>query len=161
LNLEVNNKVGEVIKKSNLYFHLQKLEEAGLVKMVDQIPTGKKYITYYGRTAKAFLPHMVGEKSKMYEELLQEKLPLLIEKISPEVDLNEINDTLAKSIIPYFMDHSSINAAGEWLQTHQSKIIELDIDVRRIIDILKSISAFNPKTIEAMQKLMKLLKFEL
>ncbi|MHA2253782.1 MAG: helix-turn-helix domain-containing protein, partial [Candidatus Kariarchaeaceae archaeon] len=123
LNKLVNERVGEQVKKSNLYFHLQKLEEAGLVKEIDKIPTGKRYIHYYGRTAKAYLPVHSKEK-KMYGEFYA-KLPELIQKIQPHVSEEEIIEVV-DSIEE--INHKKYPSAplGQWLEAYQKHIIDLD-----------------------------------
>jgi DNA-binding transcriptional ArsR family regulator len=159
LNKRVNERIGEQVKKSNLYFHLQKLEEAGLVKEIDKIPTGKRYIHYYGRTAKAFLPSGHSETKEMYEILLHEKLPQLIQKIQPQVSDEDISEVV-ETLDGLFFDKYPKAPLGKWLEAYQKHIIDLDIDIRRFIDLVGKISKYNPDTILRIQKLLKLLNFE-
>ncbi|MHA2089783.1 MAG: winged helix-turn-helix domain-containing protein, partial [Candidatus Kariarchaeaceae archaeon] len=159
LNESVNERIGDNVKKSNLYFHLQKLEEVGLVKEIDKIPTGKRYIHYYGRTAKAYLVPGSSEKNEKYQELLLVKFPQLIQKIQPNASEKEIGEVV-EAVNEIFLGKYPNTVLGQWLEAYQKHIIDLDIDIRRFIDLVIMISKYDVNTIHNIQKFVKLLKFD-
>ncbi|MHA2232333.1 MAG: hypothetical protein ACXAB4_07565, partial [Candidatus Hodarchaeales archaeon] len=60
------------ISKTNLYFHLDKLEKAGFIKEIAKILEGRHKVAYYGRTSRIFYLEDSIKALNYYRELLNE-----------------------------------------------------------------------------------------
>lgn len=158
---EINKRLDQPTKKSNLYFHLEKLEDAGLIKVVDQIPQGKRYTTYYGRTAKAFVPSDKEDqdREKLGHLLEDDILVGLLDKISDK-PVDEIEQTVDHVFGLYFQKCPD-EKLSQWLDKYQEIALLLDLDVRSLYNLFDLVSKYDIETIKAFQKFAELLDFPL
>ena len=147
--------MGQPIKKANLYFHLQKLEDAGFVKNVASISRGKRTTTFYGRTAKAYSPKY--EKKSMSDFHKTDELKQFIHVLNPEIDSQEVEDVIASidSFNYYYHDQFE-----KWLERDPDIIQGLDIDIVELSNFMDVISRYSPNVFSGIAKLAKLLGVE-
>lgn len=144
------------INSSNLYFHLQKLEEANLVTVVGQIPTGKRLTTYYGRTAKSFVPRYTEkEKGHLCKELANEALIPYTQQINPDVAADEIEKIIKQA---NKINESNLQGYKEWIRENERSFRDIDLDFRRLLHLYNLLNNMDKDTFEALQKLSELLK---
>ncbi|OLS29339.1 MAG: hypothetical protein HeimC2_00640 [Candidatus Heimdallarchaeota archaeon LC_2] len=144
----------EVLKKSNLYFHLQKLEKANFVKEVGFIKYGKRHITYYGTTAKLFSP-MIFTNLPSYNILEEPDLIELIKRINPNYRIKEIQVIIndLKSLNKY-----RIELFQMWTQMFDDALSDLEFDYSELSKLLMLTIRYTPEIIETISKLAQLLK---
>lgn len=144
----------EVLKKSNLYFHLQKLEEAKFIKEIGFVKYGKKHITYYGTTAKLFSP-MIFADLPTYNILDELDLVELIKRMNPKYKINEIQIIIngLKSLNEY-----RIELFQMWTQMFDETLSNLQFDYAELSKLLMLTIRYTPERIESITKIAQLLK---
>ena len=155
---EINKNLEYPVKKSNLYFHLQKLEELEFIQVVDYIPYGKREIAYYGRTARVFVTAKYEDKENPV--LHNENIPILIKlikTISPDVTGEQINDSLNKVSGIYKYDHNSLT---EWMRENEDILGASDIDFRDLHQLMSIIQRYNTTTSQGLKEIANMLKFK-
>ncbi|NPD89501.1 MAG: helix-turn-helix transcriptional regulator [Asgard group archaeon] len=73
----------------NLYFHIQKLEEAGLIKPVAILREGRHNVTYYGRTARIMFFNVEYEEYEQVKNAFT-AMEKLAPKINPKIKTEDI-----------------------------------------------------------------------
>lgn len=162
---EINDLLAEKyevkIKKSNLYFHLSALEECGCIRVVEQIPTGKRFTTYYGRTAKVFYPKGqsddLEEKVNSMSPLRQPEVRELIIKMNPDVDVKEIeaNIKIADGINQY-----DPGLFKKWVNAFSEHTEGLDINFVQFHGFLSILNRYDLKTVKGLIKIAEYLGFD-
>lgn len=155
---ETPNKYGlEEIKRSNLYYHINALEERGFITEVGLIPKKNRLISYYGRTARVFLLDYGQEHQP--ELLSDENLPKLVASINPELSGKEIDSIIEGLALMYRkVDTEPIT---KWIEDHERQLRQSDVDIRHLHNIFHKILAFDSATIEAMRKFASAMNLEL
>lgn len=136
----VQNNHNEETKLTNIYFHLQKLQEKGMVKEVTQIGTGKRPKTYYGRTAKIYL----NTDDTGYDLENDEYFPKLFEiikTINPSLSESEIKNVFVE--YNHFKWDEEERILNEWFSKHRDVLEKVDIDSARLYKFLAMILDFN------------------
>ncbi len=151
---EINKELEHKIKKSNLYFHLQKLEEFGFIKVVDALPYGKREIAYYGRTARVFVPK-AGKKQKE-SPLLDDNIPALIKTFNPEVIEEHIKSTLDKLSGIHKYDNP---ARVDWMRDNEDNLRASEIDFRELHGFLSILQRYNDTVCQAIKEISEMLNF--
>lgn len=144
------------ITPQNIYFHLSKLEEAGIITRVASIKAGRHSTHYFGRTARLFVnvgspsekEYLNDEKIGKINDLLKRINPDIPEEI-PQVVFNELKESTDESR----------ERIKEWMAEYEKLIIDLNIDFRDIYEILFLIDRFDKTTIEITRKIAKLFKY--
>ncbi len=140
------------IKKTALYYHRDYLLDSGLIKEVATFLEGKRHVTYYGRTAKAFI---VSEDEREYFHNPDEfrKTILQFNPKYNEKALDILMDTLASKM--KVINHKT----KVWLQTFQSDINKLDSDVFELTNLVHDVYAYTDQSITKLfAEIGKLLK---
>ncbi|MHA2250575.1 MAG: hypothetical protein ACXAD7_09435 [Candidatus Kariarchaeaceae archaeon] len=161
IKLLVEDELGFEIQKSNLYFHLQKLEESGLIKVVDVIKIvdkqskRKKPYSFYGRTAKMFL--LGGPREKKELALLKHDGFIdLILKLNPEINADTVKNiltqvaTISENDFSYFIS---------WMNQYEKELDETNVDFREIFGLVNMLKFHDSAIFDAIVKLANLLKF--
>ncbi|MDH5401322.1 MAG: hypothetical protein OEY49_02425 [Candidatus Heimdallarchaeota archaeon] len=151
----ITDKNNKQIKKANLYFHLQRLENDGFIKVVEQIPQGKRFTSYYGRTARAFTANeKIGEK---YPKDFLVELRSLIIKIDTE---GELKATTLENLFNKFekLDTSVHHHIVEkWISTNEKEIRSINVDMRKLYDFLTFLLFYNEDVFEIYKEFRELL----
>ncbi|MHA2251293.1 MAG: hypothetical protein ACXAD7_13100 [Candidatus Kariarchaeaceae archaeon] len=152
---EVEKRLEEPVKKANLYFHLDKLETRGFIKVVETIASGKRNTTYYGRTAKVFSPKYTGNNQFVLHK--SEAFVEIIQRLNPDIDKKEILNTV--SMIDGFNNYDT-EAYVAWLEKEEEHLRGLDIDFVELSSAFSLFRRYSPTVIEGLAKLADLLNLE-
>lgn len=150
----------EPVKRTNLYFHLEKLEENGVIKVVVTTRTGKRTTTFYGRVAKAILPvHNVSHETYVDPKQVLMDSPdftKLLSTLSPDVQESAIKEAivLAKRMFNYNYQ----TQMTDWYQANGDALQGLDFDIRKLIDLFSILFRYDHKTVSGLVRLAELLK---
>ncbi|MHA2503694.1 MAG: hypothetical protein ACXAE3_12585, partial [Candidatus Kariarchaeaceae archaeon] len=153
----------------NVYFHLQKLEDTGLVRIVDSLPSGRRFTAYYGRTARVF---MLEDDMTMpiTETILDspgnhyflEKLPEFISLISG------VSLDTAKEVVHQAMDANShfmtsekeyTKQYEEWTTRFEDQIRQTDLDLIKNYFLYIKLIDYQRQVSESFHKLKELMQF--
>ncbi len=161
IKLLVEEKLNYEIQKSNLYFHLQKLEDSGLIKVVDVIKIvdkqsrRKKPYSFYGRTAKMFL--LGGPREKNELAIFKEKSFMdFILKLNPEIKKDSVKDVLNRVAI---IRENDFHFFISWMNLYETELDETGADFRDIFGLVNMLKFHDPAIFDAITKLANLLKF--
>ena len=154
INIQIGLLGSEVLKKSNLYFHLQKLEKAGLIKEIGFVKYGKRHVTYYGTTAKLFSP-MIFADLPSYTILDEPDLVELIKRMNPNYKIKEIETIIndLKSLNEY-----RIELFQMWTQMFDDALTGLEFDYSELSKLQMLTIRYTPGKIDNIVKLAQLLK---
>ncbi len=129
----LNKKLTEPVKITKIYFHLDKLEEANLIKKIITRLEGKNYVSYYGRTSKIIILRDQDELENK-EKTFQRDLSNLLKTINPKINTKKITK-LTKKI---FARHRELfEQETNWLEKNHDIIANLGIDFRELLMFFK------------------------
>jgi hypothetical protein len=145
-----------VMSITNLYFHLDVLEEIGLIKVAATLqkgPHGRNKVKYFGRVARNLF---VGSEkislesyTKRFEEF--EKLANFLELHLPE-GYSNLPQKLLETKQHYY------RVLGTWLVEYEDLIVKEKLDIGALYDFLKMINEINPKYNELFNEVFTLLQ---
>lgn len=135
------------LKLTALYYHLKKLEDDGLIIEVHKILRGKKYVRYYGRTAKLFIADSEGKSYKNKDKLIE-----LFNYFGADQDHVEqlINDFQNKK-------EARFNMGVEWIREHEDAINFVGIDVLTLLKIIETILPWTEEEVSLSRQLCGIL----
>lgn len=148
---------GDHFKLTNLYFHIEKLVQAGLLQEVANIKDGRRTVTYFGRTAKIFLflQNEPREPTDLWEALFP-----IIPKLNPTVTEDEVT-RLKKRVFrrnPEVMEEKII----AWFEKNNEVLAGQDIDFAQLYNLLARILLYDheyQEDINLMAKILDLPRF--
>jgi len=154
---KVNEQLTDSIKLSNVYFHLQKLQDAGFVETVATLREGKHDVTYFGRTAKIFLfgePQITDleDTSSPWIKSLTNLLTYLSPKINTETATTLIQEYMQASI-------ASHNATVTWIEKHEDLITQFNIDLQSLFRFFEAIGSSDAEIVKLRAKLAESLDY--
>lgn len=129
----------EDFKLTNVYFHLQKLQEKNFIKEVTQIGTGKRPKTFYGRTAKIFVNSDSMEEDLENDPFYQ-KLFQIIHKLNPSISESKIKEPFNK--INNLKWDKQAKTLESWFNKNKDILDEIDIDYTRLFLYLNYVLDF-------------------
>lgn len=129
---KIREKLESEVKLSNVYFHLEKLEKANLIREVVKKLEGKHNITYYGRTSK-FIICRKSEDSEPHELKFLNSVYKLTETMKIDIDKQKLNKIAEK--IQSRTDEL-YQMEKEWIKNNHETLFELDIDVLVLFDFM-------------------------
>jgi Fe2+ or Zn2+ uptake regulation protein len=144
------------LSKTGMYFHLNTLEEVGLIKVVARILQKRHKVAYYGRVAHHLFIRESETRSNRYAKLLSELRKLLLKKY-PNEHL-PTGRTLAKEYESQKRRREEI--LGKWLIDNEDTINELNLEFNVIFDALKLIDSCNPGYQDIFREILKLVKMD-
>lgn len=157
---EINPKIDEIlglkVKRANLYFHLQILEELDVVQIVGTITHNKKITSYYGRTAKAFI--LSGKKDKKELDLLRnDDFLLLLKNLNPKIPENEIKaviDNLLK------IGDNETTQILSWVDKYGTILQNSNVNFIELFQLITFLKIHIPDIRNAVNQLSELLLLE-
>ncbi len=153
----VSKRLERRVKLSNIYFHLNRLEEFGFIKEIVTIKGKKHDIAYYGRTAQLF--HFGGSDSKEKSEEDQKFQEVMI------AVLEAFNPTLEKMQITSLIDKLTVNleahrlARNTWFSENSQLLNSLEYDILYVDKFLKLLQMSSSENYQIAQELRQLLNF--
>lgn len=144
--------LGKEIRKNTFYYHLGELEKADLVKKVCEIKQGKRWVTYYVRTAQLFLAVSDGNGKPIQEKLqILHKIILDTRLDVSEAELAILSDKLAEKSSLVFEKQK------DWVMQHRKKFDELEVNIWELFQIFAYFQYSDPELAEIVQQYQKLL----
>ncbi|MFX0061543.1 MAG: hypothetical protein ACFFC7_05095 [Candidatus Hermodarchaeota archaeon] len=154
-----NQELERKVKLPNIYFHLDKLQETGLIQQVVTLFDGRYEIRYFGRTAKFFLYLTPDAKE---DRLNENTLPIfnslyeLTRSINPNVQKQELT-LLFKQ---YLMNRrNQTEKIIEWIKKHENLLVEFNIDIADLYNFLKTLLS-DQQTFQTHQKISQLINLD-
>ena len=148
---------GIKISQHSLYFHLNKLEEIGYIRVVARLREGRHNVAYYGRTSRTLLRRDPEESLEKYENWLQEMGKLLKAK-RPEFDMNQLKG-LAEEYLGIV--RSRDRALGEWMASNEELIYEAGLDPYSLFKFIQAMDVTDPEYLRFIRKVRGLFELEL
>ncbi|UCE12364.1 MAG: winged helix-turn-helix transcriptional regulator [Candidatus Heimdallarchaeota archaeon] len=148
----IGKRVSIKIKISNVYFHLNKLKDKGLIEIVESIKEGRQITHYFGRTARLFL--WIGDLDDVKEKF--KPFHFLLEQFNPDLESDAIQELFSSVMRTQSETHDRVK---RWMEKHEDMIMRSNIDTRDLYVFLKSIDNCNRTTIEFYKKITDLLNF--
>jgi hypothetical protein len=75
---------------SNFHFHINNLVEEGYIQEITRILEDRHYVSYFGRTAKSFVPIFDDTMNSFVDKNIFDPMKYMINEINPEMDKNTI-----------------------------------------------------------------------
>ena len=150
----ISKKLERELKLQSMYFHLNKLQEHGLIYVVTILHEGKHNVAYFGRTARGFL--FESSKEDKYEEYFAEGNRFAT-ALNSEISKNKFKD--------YLKEFRTINKESEeqiiqWLEDRKEFINENNIDSATMFSFLRRINFHNERMVNLMKEIAELIEFE-
>ncbi|MCY3410745.1 MAG: helix-turn-helix transcriptional regulator [Candidatus Heimdallarchaeota archaeon] len=138
INKELQRGKNEKIPITTLYYHKDKLLEAGIIEDVHQVLQGKTMEAYYGRTGKGF----IGTKQFSAEMDQVQILKNVLLAKNPELKVKEIEE-----IYDTFLKHGRWldGKINQWIKENENLIEKNNLD---IIEIYEMFYTINPVPLE-------------
>ncbi len=138
------------IKRNNLYFHLDKLLDNGIIKEITRIETGRRSTTYFGRAAKIIIPNYKQKHIKKEDALLYHPdFKQLIRLINKDIDEKKLD--YAIELASGKNDYSYTTALKQWIIEYEKYTYDLDLDLRKLFDLIGEILRFDEQTIHGLK----------
>ena len=129
----------KVVKKTALYHHRDVLVELDLIREVASVLEGKRYVTYYARTARAFIADSQdATKLDAYNEFVRTSAKAIKPK-SSDVELDLMLQAMTDARL------AAHQAIVLWLEEHVDIINANDLDALQLYEFLMYI---HPKMTE-------------
>ena len=142
------------MSQTNLYFHLNVMERAGLVQIVSRILEGRHKVAYYGRVART-ISHRDPEDSLETYKRRFEEIGRLIGVKRPGFDVAQL-DTLPGELLE--IKKRRDRALGEWMARNEALMSANGIDSLFIFDFMKVIDSVNPEYVRFFRKVADLVE---
>lgn len=140
----------EDFKLTNVYFHLQKLQEKDMIREVTQMGTGKRPKTYYGRTAKIFVDTEDMGYDLENDEFFQ-KIFMIVGKLHPELNVSEIKKPFYD--LNSFKWENIQKLLNSWFTEHKEILSSVDIDNTKLyVYLARLLDYFNDEYITLNKK---------
>jgi DNA-binding transcriptional ArsR family regulator len=154
------DKEEEDISYTNLYFHLNKLEEVGAINKVANVIERSHKIAYYGRTAHIILPSSPSYELKHYKDIFNE-FGKFVQAIDPKI---EIKDPLFITEKYYQLKSQRQQVLATVLADYEKILLEKNIDMNKLFESFKILdsqhSGYNAILFELIDIFTKKLKVE-
>ncbi len=142
---------------SNFHFHINNLVEDGYLQEIARILENRHYISYYGRTAKAFIGQYdnILTSSTVLETF--EPIKQLIKNMNPEISLDTIDQLIDENIISM---QDFYYRLFSWIEDKYPLIYKSKIDIKDFLNIVSHFSFFHKEFAKTSQKIGSLLDLD-
>lgn len=151
-----NKKMEEKMKLQSMYFHLQKMQEFGIIEVVTTLHEGRHNIAYFGRTARGFLFENPKEKNK-YDQYFAEA-ERFAKVLNPKISEKKFGELLQEFKT---INKKTENEITEWLKKKEKLINENNIDSATLFSFLRRINYNNDRMTKLMKEVADLLDYNL
>lgn len=147
------------MSSTNLYFHLDFLQDTGLIKIIATLrkgPHGRNKVKYFGRVARNLFVSSEAESLSKYTEQFDEfqKLANILHLSLPQ-DYSNLPQKLLETKQHFY------KVLGNWLVNHEELIEREKLDLGKLYEFLKMINGINPKYPDLFNEVFSLLKKEI
>lgn len=145
------------ISLHNLYFHIQKLEEAGLIQTVAILREGRHNVSYYGRIAQVLIFRIDYEE---YEKIKNAFSAMA--RLAPYIN----SELKTEKILGFYKRYVQIGQSHskklfESLAELEKPLQETDIDPDDIANFIELLLSVNPEFVELLKELTEYLGLSL
>jgi hypothetical protein len=146
----ISDMTGEKHNKSNIYYHLQILNDLGITQEVTTIKEGNIVTSYFGRTSKLIMAHLGGVAPNKQEELRKQLeyqpdfkkfLQRMQEKHGTEESIDQLVDDM-KQVREKLSDHE--RGFKEWISSSAPELVGLDLDLIKLFYLYNDLFLGNP-----------------
>jgi Fe2+ or Zn2+ uptake regulation protein len=157
---KIQEKLESEVQLTNIYFHLEKLEKAGLIREVTKRKKKEErhYVKYYGRTSKLII---CGKSEDTESQKVRFLNPVyrLGETLKIDIDKQKLNE-IAEAI--QHRTDELYQIEKEWIKRNHETISNLDIDVLDLFVFMKEyLRGSDPVAQNLISRFYKELKFEI
>ena len=142
---------------SNFHFHIKNLVKDGYLKEVAKILEGRHYITYYGRTAIAFIGQYDNILTASITQEVFGPLKQLLKNMNPDLDTETINQLVDENILSmqdfYYRFFS-------WVEENYPLLYKSKVDIKNLLNIVGHFSFFHKEFGKSSEKIGSLLDLD-
>ena len=142
------------MSQTNLYFHLNVMDRAGLIRVVSRILEGRHKVAYYGRVARTIIHRDPEDSLETYKRRFEE-IGRLIGLKRPGFDVAQL-DTLPGELLE--IKGRRDRALGGWMACNEALMNAKGIDSLFIFEFLKVIDSVNPEYVQFFRKVADLVE---
>ena len=141
----------------NLYFHIQKLEEAGLIQTVTILREGRHNVSYYGRTAQVLIFRIDYEEYEKIKNAFS-----AIARLAPHIH-SELKSEKIQGFYERYVQigQSHSKKLFESLAEFEKPLQETDVDPGDIANFIELLLTINPEFVKLLGELTEYLKLKL
>lgn len=150
----VSERMNQSLKLSNIYFHLQQLEENGFIMEVASVREGKHNVRYYGRIAKVFvfIEHYDDpDKQKKEVKYVHSQISRLLKEINPKYNQKKLK-ILLNDIFRY--QKVRFETMVEWFEKQSETLEKANINVLKLYSFLELNRAYDQQGVELYKELL-------
>lgn len=139
---EHENNEAKKISYTNLYFHLNKLQEIGAIQTVALVIEKSHRIAYYGRTARVIFKRDPEKESQEHFREMFAEFGKLVKILHPDTGIERINDLADK-----YYSHKRKRTADliRWLASNEEIIRREGISFEIIDKVINIMDASDPE----------------
>ena len=145
------------ISLHSLYFHIQKLEEAGFIKTIAILKEGRHNVAYYSRTAKVVLSKDTYTEDEKLSNAFNSMMKLAT-KINPDLDpkkFKEFEDRFHE------INKKGLDQVQRKIGGFQNQIYETNIDPNDIQQFFTLLNQINPEYVKLYSEILEYIQVEL
>ena len=138
------------ISLHSLYFHIQKLEEAGFIKTIAILKEGRHNVAYYSRTAKVVLSKDTYTEDEKLSNAFNSMMKLAT-KINPDLDpkkFKEFEDRFHE------INKKGLDQVQRKIGGFQDQIYETNIDPNDIQQFFTLLNQINPEYVKLYSEIL-------
>lgn len=144
--------------KSNLYYHVKKLAEIGLITKVRTITVGNISTNYYGKTSK-LIWYKDFEKIEDHSHFTDDSLSILIQRMDKNQTIESIGDIKRKLST---LDRYYHNEFMSWVQENEKYLKGFEINfLHELSDLFNKINYYTVELTEVFSLLARSLRIKL
>ena len=146
---------GQKYSQSNFHFHIKNLVEDGYLKEIVKILEGRHYITYYGRTAIAFIGQYDNILTETTVQDIWDPLRQLIKEMNPETDSKIIDKMVDENLL---LMQDFYYRFFSWIEDKYPLLYKSKVDLNTLIIIAGHYSFFHEDYRKMTEKIGTLLE---
>ncbi|MHA2333122.1 MAG: hypothetical protein ACXAEU_13970 [Candidatus Hodarchaeales archaeon] len=154
----LHERLGTEISITNLYFHLNKLQEAGLIDIVETIQEKRHKIAYYGRRARIIILKDEKLSNEKYQQIFTE-LGKLVQLSSSGVFQHDKLEILVEKIKDHY--EKKTERLANWIANNETLIIKENLDAFKIFEALDFIDKNNPDFLAIIHELKEIIPVDI
>ena len=145
------------ISLHNLYFHIQKLEEAGLIQTITILREGKHNVSYYGRKAQIMIFRLDYEEYEKIQNAFQ-AMAKLAPFVDAKFDSEDVNEFYNRYVS---IGKDQVKKLFEQLASFQTALDKTDVDPVDILNFLELLSTVNSEFIALLNEMADYFNLEI
>jgi len=145
------------ISLHNLYFHIQKLEEAGLIQTIAILREGKHNVSYYGRKAQVMIFRLDYEEYEKIRNAFQ-AMAKLVPFVDSKFKSEDVHDFYNRYVS---IGKSQVKKLFEQLASFQTALDKTDVDPADILNFLELLTNVNSGFIALLKEMANYFNLEI